>query len=269
MTEIESKSDSRTTSSQINRKIVDVPDLAGPQNTTLQKLLTEEETLKKELHNLEHAVSSDEAAEKIQAYISKTKEPLSHFDEGPWSQCFTNDTLILLENNQYKRIDEINTNDRVLSFDLKNDKYLNSNFRQDGHAANHTQYKQILSTVTRVHKSLTNKIIQLTFQHESEKNIVLKCTQDHPIWTITKGWCNISGKHVSNNHIDRISFLQVGDKCLLFDGDTVTLSDIQIIYHNDNPIYVYNLTVDNTQTFFANDILVHNKFCRDGCCVIL
>jgi len=175
--------------------------------------------------------------------------------------------LILLNQNQYKRIDQININDQVLSFDLKNDKYLNkSNVGNNGdHNDNaHKQYKQILSTVTYVHKSLTNKIIQLTFQHENDDNITLKCTQDHPIWTVTKGWCNISGKHVSNNHIDHISFLEIGDKCLLHNGEIVILSDIQTI-HYDDPIYVYNLTVDNTQTFFANNILVHNKIC----CIIL
>jgi len=253
---------------QTNRKNVDITQISTPQNNDLQKLLTEEETLKKELSNLDNACSSDQSSARIQQYVDKSTEPLCHPANNEYINCFTSDTLILLFNKKSKRIDEIKVNDEILSFDMKNSKYLTDCGNcDDANSNNQKHYKQISATVTHIHKSLTNEIMQLTFKHkDNNENVVLKCTRDHPIWTTNKGWSNISGKHVSANHIDFVSVLQIGDECLLHDHGIIVVTDIQAIHYDaSNPIYVYNLTVNNTQNFFANNILVHNK----SCCVIL
>jgi len=238
----------------------------APQDNGLQKLLIEEKALKNELNNLEQACSIDESSSRIQQFIEQNVDPLTHPEEGPIYQCFTGDTLILVNNNnEYKRIDEININDQVLSIDFKNNKNTNNNNNEY-----YKENKKVLSTVTKVYKSLINNITQLTFKYKTnnidnnDNHITIKCTNNHPIWTINKGWCNITGKHTLCDHITHISSLTIGDECLLFDNNIVILTDIQILHFFNNPIYVYNLSVNNTQNYFANNILVHNK-----CCIIL
>ena len=59
-----------------------------------------------------------------------------------------------------------------------------------------------------------------------------------------------------------IGKLEIGDKFFDCNGKNVTIVEMNLSNH-ENGIDVYNLSVNNGHTFFANGILVHNK------CVIL
>ena len=65
--------------------------------------------------------------------------------------------------------------------------------------------------------------------------------------------------------MNKIGKLKIGDKLYQFNNNNnVFIKDIKIINYK-NGIKIYNLTVNNGHTYFANGILVHNK---RGCVIL-
>ena len=135
--------------------------------------------------------------------------------------CFTGDTLVAAENGQI-RIDEIEVGDRVWAYDI---------FTGD----------TALKEVTKVYVHEVDEILHL---HTSCGDI--DTTTNHPFYVIDKGWVAAGD-------------LAIGDEVYLIDGSTafITGSDIEKL---NEPIKVYNLEVEDFNTYFVGDVpvLVHN-----------
>jgi intein/homing endonuclease len=88
----------------------------------------------------------------------------------------------------------------------------------------------------------------------------VKCTIDHPLYVIDKGWSSFSDE-LSNTLYsleNKVAKIEIGDVVKLYDENTKIIS-IDVI-HED--VLVYNLQdIENNHNFFANNVLVHNRFC--------
>lgn len=135
--------------------------------------------------------------------------------------CFTGETLVATENGQ-KRIDEIQVGDKVWAYSVE---------------TGETELK----TVTKVYVHAVDEILHLG---TTEGNI--DTTTNHPFYVLGKGWV-AAGDLVS------------GDEVYNLDGTTAVVLG-SWLEKLDAPILVYNLEVEDFNSYFVGDVsvLVHN-----------
>jgi hypothetical protein len=134
--------------------------------------------------------------------------------------CFVEGTQISIEGG-HKNIEDIQPGDAILTWDESSKEI------KDG-------------VVTKISKALANDLVRLTF----ENSIVVNTTSEHPFYVENKGWVKAKD-------------LEFGDECIKSNGEKTFVSTVEI---HDGEVVVYNLhDVTPAHTFFANDILVHNK----------
>ncbi len=138
--------------------------------------------------------------------------------------CFTGETLISTADG-LKRIDEIQVGDMVWS-------------------ANVETGEVELKPVTEVFVKEDNILVHLTVNDET-----INTTALHPFYVVGKGWTEAVE-------------IEVGDEVILQDGKTAVIAD-KLTELLDEPVKVYNFTVDEFHTYFVGmiHILVHNS-CR-------
>jgi intein/homing endonuclease len=151
--------------------------------------------------------------------------------------CFVAGTKILSENNVYKNIEDIIIGDSVISFDL-------------------TKNKTKISKVLNIFSKKVDKIVEYRFKNGA----TLRATLDHPIFVIGKGWCSYS--EVLSNSLyqlkEPVKKIAINDVVKLYNNE-VTLIEFNVI---ETPHTVYNLSeIETFHNYFANDVLVHNRFC--------
>jgi len=120
----------------------------------------------------------------------------------------------------HRNISDIQVGDRVLS----HDRFGENEFRK----------------VTEVHVRKTREIWTLRFSLDRE----IKCTPEHTFF--------VGGLWI------RARDLKIGDTCLSYSDGPIRFRGYGTSYYSE--VDVYNLEVEKTQNYFANDILVHN--CR-------
>jgi hypothetical protein len=134
--------------------------------------------------------------------------------------CFPAGTKILLQSGDKKNIENIIEGDGVVSFDTHNKKFTTGR-------------------VTKINKSTQSGLVYLKTEFGEE----LKSTLGHMIYC-QKGWVTADT-------------LVVGDELVNSNGDISKIISIEIL---DGECEVYHLlNVGNDHTYFANDILVHNR----------
>lgn len=149
---------------------------------------------------------------------------MSDFSDAFHITCFVAGTAVLMADNSFKVIEEIQVGEKVKSFNFKNNAYC-------------------VGEVTKVATGYTNKLAMVTF--DNYEYVVM--SQGHPLFT-RDGWHSITNK-------DGYSTLVVGDEVLC--GEKYRkIIDIQLI--DTEPIMVYSLgvTVSNGKekydgTYFA------------------
>ena len=97
-------------------------------------------------------------------------------------------------------------------------------------------FQQVTATMRRLRKE-TRKI------YISGSNTPIECTPEHLFMVVDTGWIHAKT-------------LCVGDR-LLYGTDPAEILKIELCRY-DNPITVYDLTVDKTECFYAGGVLVHN-----------
>jgi len=143
--------------------------------------------------------------------------------------CFIADTKIMMANGNYKNISEVKVNDQVLSWDGK---------------------QKCKSRVVQVFcRQSTSMVNVLT------NKMTITCTTSHPFWVQKNGWCSVD--KTNHNSITSISKLKVGDELLSVDSDRIWVKKIDIL--EEKVTNVFNFEVEETQTYFAADVLVHNN----------
>ena len=151
--------------------------------------------------------------------------------------CFVAGTKITLEGGSKKNIEDIKSGDVVATFDLKTGEVV------------HNVVNAVLS------KNVSNVV-----KYKFDNGETLKCTPDHPIYVEDKGWTSFN--HELSNELysleEQVKQIQVGDRVKLITGTT------QIVEINafSEEVAVYNLQdIEGNHNFFANNVLVHNRFC--------
>jgi len=134
--------------------------------------------------------------------------------------CFASGTEIQMGDGSLKNIEDVRVGDTVLAYDQK----------------------RRLKTKSRVSETFYHAPEEAT-DHYLIINGSLRVTPNHPVFV--EGTWKDAGD------------LTVGDSLLSTDGKTVKVASIEKIRER---IPVYNIEVDRYHTYFAGDVLVHNKF---------
>jgi len=174
--------------------------------------------------------------EDTDTYIIAGTTPINSFITHN-APCFVAGTLITLADGSIKKIEDVVSGDIVSTFDL----------------VLGVKSENIVNTIL---SKTVNEIVEYKFDNGE----VLKCTFDHPIFVENKGWAsfdsNLSNKSYSLESL--VATIEIGDSVKLFNGLTKI---VNITTHNEETI-VYNLQdIEGNHNFFANNVLVHNRFC--------
>jgi len=111
------------------------------------------------------------------------------------------------------------------------------------------------STVTELIRPLHDDIVAITFEHTKNTN-----TFDHPYYIIDKGWSSYKPELTEARYtIGHIQQLEVGDVALWHNGNKLVESQIVDMTEQMGEVQTYIFSLDENPTFFANDILTHNK----------
>lgn len=151
--------------------------------------------------------------------------------------CFVAGTLITLADGSLKKIEEIQSGDVVSTFDLKAG-----------------------TVVHNVVNAVLSKTVSHTVEYKLSNGETVRCTVDHPIYIENKGWCSFDSA-LSNQAYSleqEVKQVELGDIVKLYNGKTEVVN-INIL---SEEVKVYNLQdIEGNHNFFANNILVHNRFC--------
>jgi len=160
----------------------------------------------------------------------------------PGDCCFVGNTMISLIEGGIKRIDEIQVNDLVLTYN---------------EATNQVEENRVKSIRSRQ----ASDLVKYTF-HNGVVNI---STADHPYYV--NGF-NIASSEPLSTKIKygfktEVDIINIGDTVNLADGDTTYIADIEYLVATE---MVYTLEVENNHNYYANGVLVHNKGFFEICC---
>lgn len=138
-------------------------------------------------------------------------------------ECLLPDTEIILTGNSKKKIQDINKNDVVISYDSESNKNDNC---------------IVLKTFEH---NFDGEIIEL---FDENNNKIISATQNHPIYA--------NGKYITFNDV------KVGDLLLTLELENIIVSLIKKKKYSG---LVYNIDVDELDNYYAGDIpvLCHNK----------
>jgi intein/homing endonuclease len=174
--------------------------------------------------------------EDTDTYIIAGSTPVNSFVTHN-APCFVAGTKITMADGTVKNIEDVTAGDVVSTFDLKENKI-----------------------VSNVVNNVFSKKVNTTVNYIFENGESVKCTIDHPLYVIDKGWSSFSDE-LSNTLYsleNKVAKIEIGDVVKLYDENTKIIS-IDVI-HED--VLVYNLQdIENNHNFFANNVLVHNRFC--------
>src|SRR3989339_914398 len=150
----------------------------------------------------------------------------------PQTSCFPAGTTVLMADYSYKNIESIQVGDYVVSYD-------------------EVSQKEVAAKVLELASPVREHMCELIFVDAS-----LKLTDEHPVYT-QAGWKSINPeKTIAENDEVVVTQLTLGDQ--IFFREAVYKELIKINCWQEE-IQTYNLKeVENYNTFFADDVLVHN-----------
>lgn len=154
------------------------------------------------------------------------------------ANCFFPETLITMSDGRSKRIDEIKVNDEILSYNFE---------------------KNIIekAIVDEISDPIHENFVRITLSDGTEN----KNTYDHPYYVVDKGWCSFNPKLTKDNYNLEVFQMEVGDYVLSIANKSLQEIQITNIEKFKKIVKTYNLKkVTRNNNFFANGILVHNKY---------
>ena len=153
------------------------------------------------------------------------------------SGCFVAGTKITLSDGSLKNIEEIVIGDKVKS-------------------VNQVTMETVDRTVTRtLANPPSNQLLKISFSNGT----VNTNTKIHPYYVKGKGWSSVDPAPFIGREGFSAVPLAVGDECqVLENGKLVTVSITSIEMLPDLVVPTYNFTVEETNCYFANGLLVHN-----------
>jgi hypothetical protein len=148
--------------------------------------------------------------------------------------CFVEGTMVTLANGTKLAIEEIITQMEILTW-------------------NEATGKQEVGIVTDLIRPISSNIIVIEYGDD-----MIECTTEHPFFVIGKGWASYDPTSSDIHHNLQVQKLEIGDLILNSSNETISINSIMPI-NVLIPIQTYNLTIEGNHTYYANDILVHNK----------
>jgi len=172
--------------------------------------------------------------EDTDTYIIAGSTPINSFVTHN-APCFVAGTQITMGDGTTKNIEDVVSGEVVSTFDLKENKI-----------------------VSNVVGSISSKKVNTIVNYVFENGEVVKCTIDHPLYVVDKGWSSFSNE-LSNALYSlelEVNKIEIGDVVKLYNGD-VKITSIDVTH---DEVMVYNLQdIENNHNFFANNVLVHNR----------
>jgi hypothetical protein len=154
---------------------------------------------------------------------------------GGGSGCFVEGTYITLPDGIKILIEEVKVGMKILTY--------NEDYKE-------TEIGIVKSLI----QPSASKFILLAFNGGNS----IQCTPEHPFWIIDKGWCSFDPISSMELHDLGVSQLIEGDIALNEFGEQIIINEITEINY-EKPVKVYNLEIEGNHTYYANEILVHNK----------
>lgn len=174
--------------------------------------------------------------EDTDTYIIAGTTPINSFITHN-APCFVAGTSITLADGTIKKIEDIQAGDVVSTFDL------------EANTIVHNTVNAVLS-----------KKVQNTVEYRFDNGETLRCTFDHPIYVVGKGWTSFNSE-LSNQAYSleqEVKQVEIGDTVKLYYGE----AKIAALTVYEEEVSVYNLQdIEGNHNFFANNILVHNRIC--------
>jgi len=152
-------------------------------------------------------------------------------------KCFVAGTPITMGDGTTKSIELVEVGDEIHNYDFD---------------SKEIKVGKVLSIETPTHAD----IVEISFGDKKTKN-----TFDHPYWVVGKGWSSYKPQWTEKRYDIKTKQLEVGDKCLELHDRKLVEIEITDLQEDINPVQTYSLEVETHHNYFANDVLVHNKFC--------
>lgn len=159
------------------------------------------------------------------------------------TSCLPAGTKILMADNSYKNIEDVQIGDYVIGYDTD---------------LGRQEPAEVLNIVS----PFREHMCEISFVGGAS----LQITNEHPIYT-NEGWKSINPERTDVENEDLIvSQLDLGDKVLFVDDKYEEVSRINCW---QEIIQTYNIeSVSDLSTFFADGVLVHNASSLPGCSII-
>ncbi len=152
--------------------------------------------------------------------------------------CFVAGTKIAMADGSIKNIEDVLVGDKVKS--------VNPETMQ-------TVDKAVIRTIV---NPPSDQLLSITFSN----GMVNTNTKIHPYWVKGKGWSSVDPTPYKGKEGFSSVPLAVGDQCqVLENGKLIPLAITKIELLPNLAVPTYNFSVEETNCYFANGILVHNK----------
>ena len=173
----------------------------------------------------------------VRAYATNSAGT-AYGNQQTFNACFVAGTKISMANGSIKNIEDVLVGDKVKSVDPET-------------------MQTVDKTVTRtLVNPPSDQLLSITFSN----GIVNTNTKIHPYWVKGKGWSSVDPTTYKGREGFSAVPLAVGDECqVLENGKLVPLTITNIKMLPSLAVPTYNFSVEETNCYFANGILVHNK----------
>lgn len=149
--------------------------------------------------------------------------------------CFAKGTMVSLANGKTKEIQNIQSSDSILTFDL-------------------TQEKLVIASNPKLITARHSNLVKLHF-----KDREITVTDDHPFWTQDKIWASLNPDKSNQNYLQEepVKLLSKGDKIFVpEDNSFLEIIDIDQVQKEQ---LTYTLEFENGESFIANGLLVKTE----------
>lgn len=148
--------------------------------------------------------------------------------------CFVKGTKISMFDNTNKNIEDIEIGDIVVTY-------------------NEETKEQEPGEVTNIASPVKSNIIE----YKLSNNTTIKSTTCHPYWVVNKGWSSFNPLLTKELYDFNVNQIEQSDILLTLDNKEVIVDKITELITKE--VTTYNLEILGNHTYYANNILVHNK----------
>ncbi|WP_367890398.1 Hint domain-containing protein [Polaribacter cellanae] len=171
--------------------------------------------------------------------LNPNMTPLKPINNFSTTTCFVAGTMILMKDKKLKKIEDIVVGDEILSVDINT-----MNIEPDIVVAIPDKLKKYNMITAVFDNGISN-----TF------------SPAHPYWVKGKGWSVYDIEEAKKELSFNVKKIEVGDLVLYYSNDKLKETKILNLINQGKSTIMYNVEfVKKNRTFFANGILVHNKY---------